>query len=209
MDEVVEFPRQILEILRQPLEDGVVTISRAMVSVKYPADFILLAAMNPCPCGYFGDKLKECSCSESQSKRYWSRLSGPIIDRIDLQIEVSRLSEDELMNKNSCSESSKTIRDRVVKARSIQVARFKEDGLISNSQITPNLISKYCSLDADGENLLRMAINKFNLSGRAYDRILKLSRTIADLKESENIKAIHIAEAVQYRNFDRMTPAAV
>lgn len=209
MDEVVEFPRQVLEILRQPLEDGEVTISRAMISVKYPADFTLLAAMNPCPCGYFGDKIKACSCSEFQAKKYWARLSGPILDRIDLQIEVSRLSEDELLNKNSNSESSKTIRERVVRARKIQVERFKEEGLVSNSQISPKHIKKYCQLDSNGENLLRMAISKFNLSGRAYDRILKLSRTIADLKESENITQVHIAEAIQYRNFDRMMPAAV
>jgi magnesium chelatase family protein len=209
MDEVVEFPRQVLEVLRQPLEDGVVTISRASISVKYPADFTLLAAMNPCPCGYFGDKLKPCTCSDFQAKRYWSRLSGPILDRIDLQIEVSRLSEEELLSKNTNSESSKTIRERVIKARKIQVERFKEEGIISNSQITPGLIKKYCRLDSDGEKLLRMAISKFNLSGRAFDRILKLSRTIADLKDSENIKQIHIAEAIQYRNFDRMMLATV
>jgi magnesium chelatase family protein len=209
MDEVVEFPRQVLEVLRQPLEDGVVTISRASISVKYPADFILLAAMNPCPCGYYGDKLKPCICSEFQAKRYWSRLSGPILDRIDLQIEVSRLSEDELLSKTGGAEDSKTIRARVVKARNIQVERLKEEGLVSNSQMTPSLIKKYCTLDSDSEALLRMAISKFNLSGRAYDRILKLSRTIADLKESENIKSAHIAEAIQYRNFDRTMLATV
>ncbi len=209
LDEIVEFPRQVLEVLRQPLEDGMVTISRAMISVKYPADFILLAAMNPCPCGYYGDKLKACSCSDFQAKRYWSRLSGPILDRIDLQIEVSRLSEDELINKNNVSESSKTIRERVINARKIQVNRFSDDGFVSNSQMTPGLIKKYCALDSDGENLLKTAISKFNLSGRAYDRILKLSRTIADLKENENIKAIHIAEAIQHRNFDRLMLANV
>lgn len=209
MDEVVEFPRQVLEILRQPLEDGEVTISRAMVSVKYPADFIMLAAMNPCPCGFFGDKLKPCTCSEFQAKRYWSKLSGPILDRIDLQIEVPRLSEDELLSKNHCAESSKVIRERVVKARKIQVERFREEGLVSNSQMTPGLIKKYCQLDSDAENLLRTAITKFNLSGRAYDRILKLSKTIADLKDSAEIKSVHIAEAIQYRNFDRMMLATV
>ena len=209
MDEAVEFPRQVLEVLRQPLEDGVVTISRASVSVKYPADFILLAAMNPCPCGYYGDKQKPCICSEFQAKRYWAKLSGPILDRIDLQIEVARLSEEELMSKNANAENSKTIRERVVEARKIQVERFKEDGIVSNSQMTPNLIKKYCQLDSDGENLLRTAIAKFNLSGRAYDRILKLSRTVADLKASEDIKSIHIAESIQYRNFDRTMLAAV
>lgn len=209
MDEVVEFPRQVLEVLRQPLEDGLVAISRASVSVKYPADFILLAAMNPCPCGYYGDKLKPCVCSEFQAKRYWARLSGPILDRIDLQIEVTRLSEDELLSKNSNAEDSKTIRARVVKARKIQVERFKQEGIVSNSQMTPNLIKKYCHLDSDAESLLRTAISKFNLSGRAYDRILKLSRTVADLKESESIKSIHIAESIQYRNFDRTMLATV
>jgi len=209
MDEVVEFPRQVLEVLRQPLEDGVVTISRASISVKYPADFTLLAAMNPCPCGYFGDKLKECTCSDFQAKRYWARLSGPILDRIDLQIEVSRLSEEELLNKNNTAESSQEIRTRVIKARTLQVNRYRDDGIVSNSQLSPKLMKKYCSLDHNGENLLRMAINKFNLSGRAYDRILKLSRTIADLKESENIEQSHIAEAIQYRNFDRMMLAGV
>jgi len=209
MDEVVEFPRQVLEVLRQPLEDGVVTISRASISVKYPADFTLLAAMNPCPCGYHGDTLKKCTCSEFQAKRYWSRLSGPILDRIDLQIEVSRLSEEELLNKNSTAESSQDIRIRVIKARKLQVHRYRHDGIVSNSQLSPALMKKYCSLDQSGENLLRMAINKFNLSGRAYDRILKLSRTIADLKESEHITQSHIAEAIQYRNFDRMMLAEV
>lgn len=209
LDEVVEFPRQVLEVLRQPLEDGVVTISRAQTSVKYPADFIFLAAMNPCPCGYFGDKLKACTCSDFQAKRYWSRLSGPILDRIDIQIEVSRLSEEELLNKNNASEDSKTIRARVINARKAQVERFKLEGIVSNSQMTPKLVKKYCSLDSDGEKLLRMAISKFNLSGRAYDRILKLSRTIADLKESENIKSMHIAEAVQYRNFDKLMLTSV
>jgi len=209
LDEVVEFPRQVLEVLRQPLEDGVVTISRAAVSVTYPADFILLAAMNPCPCGYYGDKAKDCVCSDLQSKRYWARLSGPILDRIDLQIEVPRLSEEELMSKNTGAEDSKTIRNRVVAARKIQVERFKNEGLVSNSQMTPKLTKKYCKLDSDGENLLRMAISKFNLSGRAYDRILKLSRTVADLKGSEEIKQIHVAEAMHYRNFDRTVLAAV
>lgn len=209
LDEAVEFPRQVLEVLRQPLEDGVVTISRASVSVKYPADFILLAAMNPCPCGFLGDTLKACTCSDFQAKRYWSRLSGPILDRIDLQIEVSRLSEEELLSKNTNSESSKTIRERVVKARKIQVERFKNEGIVSNSQMSPKNIKKYCQLDSNAENLLRTAISKFNLSGRAYDRILKISRTIADLKGSEDIGQVHIAEAIQYRNFDRMMLATV
>ncbi len=204
LDEVVEFPREVLEVLRQPLEDGMVTISRALMSIKYPADFMLLAAMNPCPCGYFGDSKKDCVCSDYQIKRYWSRLSGPLIDRIDLQIEVARLSEEELLNKKPSGETSLDIRKRVVKARKIQVNRFKEGNIVSNAQMSPKLIKKYCKLDAGSENLLKTAITRFNLSGRSYDRILKLSRTIADLKQSENIASAHIAEAIQYRNIDRI-----
>ncbi len=204
LDEVAEFPRQVLEVLRQPLEDGTVVISRAQISVRYPADFILLAAMNPCPCGYFGDSLKECTCGDYQIKRYWSRLSGPLLDRIDMQIEVSRLSEDELLNKKPTGESSENIRERVVKARKIQVERFKDENITSNSQMIPSQIKKYCPLSEDCENLLKNAINKLNLSGRAYDRILKLSRTIADIQGKKDIDASHIAEAIQYRNLDRV-----
>lgn len=204
LDEVVEFPRQVLEVLRQPLEDGVVTISRAQMSIKYPADFVLLAAMNPCPCGHFGDTKKPCICSDFQVKRYWSRLSGPLLDRIDMQIEVARLSEDELLNKEATGESSATIRERVITARNMQVSRFKNDGIVSNSQMTPKLVKKHCKLDSSAEDILRTAIARFNLSGRSYDRILKLSRTIADLKASENITPSHIAEAIQYRNIERI-----
>ncbi len=208
LDEVVEFPRQVLEVLRQPLEDGVVTISRAQTSIKYPADFVLLAAMNPCPCGYYGDTKKACICSDFQVKRYWSRLSGPLLDRIDLQIEVARLSEDELLNRQATGESSAAIRERVIKARDRQVKRFSADGIVSNSQMSPALIKKHCRLDASAEDILRTAIAKFNLSGRSYDRILKLSRTIADLKASENIAPGHIAEAIQYRNIERIMVTA-
>ncbi len=204
LDEVVEFPRNVLEVLRQPLEDGVVTISRVQTSIKYPADFILLAAMNPCPCGHFGDTKKECICSDFQVKRYWSRLSGPLLDRIDLQIEVARLSEDELLSGEASGESSAAIRERVVRARDIQVKRFQNDGIVSNSQMPPGLIKKYCGLDSPAEEILRTAIARFNLSGRSYDRILKLSRTIADLKCSGNITPSNIAEAVQYRNIERI-----
>lgn len=204
LDEVVEFPRNVLEVLRQPLEDGEVVISRAQISVKYPADFMLLAAMNPCPCGYFGDTKKQCSCSESLAKRYWSRLSGPLLDRIDIQIDVPRLKEEELLNHAPSGESSKSVRDRVIKARDIQIGRFKNENIISNSQMTPKLIKKYCKLDSASESLLRNAISKLNLSARAYDRILKLSRTIADLQGKKDIEASHIAEAVQYRTLDRV-----
>ncbi|OGI03049.1 MAG: magnesium chelatase [Candidatus Melainabacteria bacterium GWF2_32_7] len=204
LDEVVEFPRNVLEVLRQPLEDGNVVISRAQISVKYPADFILLAAMNPCPCGYYGDTIKQCSCNDFQAKRYWSRLSGPLLDRIDIQIDVPRLKEEELLNHSPSGETSKTVRERVIKAREIQVSRFKDENMVSNSQMTPKLIKKYCKLNTDSENMLRNAISRLNLSARAYDRILKLSRTIADLQGKKDIEASHIAEAIQYRTLDRV-----
>lgn len=203
LDEAVEFPRQVLEVLRQPLEDGVVTISRAQTSIKYPADFILLAAMNPCPCGFYGDSQKQCTCSEFQAQRYWGRLSGPLLDRIDLQIEVPRLKEEELLNKNFEAESSADVRKRVIQARNMQLNRFKDKGIITNSQMTPRMVKKFCKLSNDCEELLKVAITRFNLSGRAYDRILKLSRTIADLEGCEDILSKHIAEAVQYRSISR------
>lgn len=201
LDEIVEFPRSVLEVLRQPLEDGEVVISRAQTRIKYPADFMLLGAMNPCPCGYLGDSKKQCTCNDFQIQRYRSRLSGPLLDRIDIQIEVPRLTSDELLNKNYKSESSADIRKRVVKAREIQVERYKNYPVLTNAQLNAELIKIFCKLDEAGEKLLRTAIQKFNLSGRSYDRILKLSRTIADLENSENIESSHIAQALQYRNF--------
>lgn len=203
LDELVEFPRNVLEVLRQPLEDGCVTISRAQTSIKYPADFTLLAAMNPCPCGFYGDSKKACTCNEFQVKRYWGRLSGPLLDRIDIQITVPRLSEDELLNKTTEAESSFDIRKRVVEARKIQLERFKGEDITSNSQMTPKHIKKYCPLSEKCEGLLRAAISRLNLSGRAYDRIIKLARTIADLDCSKEIDGRHIAEAIQYRSIDR------
>ena len=199
LDEIVEFPRAVLEVLRQPLEDGEVTISRVHTSIKYPADFMLLAAMNPCPCGFLGDKQKQCSCSQFQIDRYRARLSGPLLDRIDLQIDVQSLTADELLNTKPSTETSKDIKKRVIKARQIQKERFKKDGIFTNSQMTPKLVKKYCVLDEKSQELLKMAVSKFDLSGRAYDRVLKLSRTIADLKESKNITSEHIAQALQYR----------
>lgn len=201
LDEIVEFPRPVLEVLRQPLEDGEVVISRAQTSIKYPADFILLGAMNPCPCGYLGDSQKQCTCSEFQIQRYRSRLSGPLLDRIDIQIEVPRLTTEELLNTKVKSESSAQIRERVVKARKIQSQRYKDYPIFTNSQLTAELIKKFCKLDENCETLLKTAISRFNLSGRSYDRILKLSRTIADLDGCENIESTHIAQALQYRNF--------
>ncbi len=201
LDEMVEFPRPVLEVLRQPLEDSEIVISRTKHSVKYPAKFILLGAMNPCPCGYLGDKEKQCTCSEYQINRYLSRLSGPLLDRIDLQIEVPRLSSEELLNHNKQEESSKEIRKRVIRARKIQIERYKEDGILTNSELTPKLIKKYCKIDKNSEDIFRTAIVKYQLSGRRYDRVLKLARTIADLEGETNINQAHLMQALQYRVF--------
>ncbi len=201
LDEMVEFPRQTLEVLRQPLEDGVVTISRAQTSVQYPANFILLGAMNPCPCGFLGDSKKNCTCSEFQINRYRSRLSGPLLDRIDIQIKVQRLEDDELLNNQTNSETSETIRKRVIQARKIQKERYKNDGILVNSELTPKLIKKYCKIDDKTKQFLKNAINQFELSARAYDRLLKISRTIADLEGASEINVSHIAQALQLRNF--------
>lgn len=201
MDEIVEFPRQVLEVLRQPLEDAKVVISRTNHSITYPAKFMLLAAMNPCPCGYLGDKEKQCTCSEFQISRYLAKLSGPLLDRIDLQIEVPRLTTDELMNSKSEEESSFEIRKRVINARKIQATRYKNDGILTNSELSPNLIKKYCKIDKSCEPILKTAIVKYHLSGRRYDRILKLARTIADIENSSEIKQNHLMQALQYRTF--------
>lgn len=201
LDEMVEFPRNVLEVLRQPLEDGEVVISRAQISIKYPADFMLLGAMNPCPCGFLGDSQKRCTCNEFQIQRYRSRLSGPLLDRIDLQIEVPRLSPEELLNMKGDAEPSGEIRKRVVQARQIQAQRYKNTSILTNSELNSDLIKKFCKIDEASENLLKSAIIKFNLSGRSYDRILKLSRTIADLEGANEIQQSHIAQALQYRTF--------
>ena len=203
LDEMVEFPRNVLEVLRQPLEDGEVSISRAKNSIKYPAKFILLGAMNPCPCGYLGDKQKQCTCSEFQIQRYLAKLSGPLLDRIDLQIEVPRLTSDELLNHKEQEESSAQIRERVVKARKIQTERYKNEGILTNSELTPKLVKKYCQIDKSAEEMFRIAIVKYQLSGRRYDRTLKLARTIADLENSEIITQTHLMQALQYRMFNQ------
>lgn len=201
LDEFVEFPRNVLEVLRQPLEDGKIIIARAKMRLEFPSDFILLGAMNPCPCGYLGDNEKPCTCSEHQIKQYRSKLSGPLLDRIDIVIEVPRLNINELMAKdNTEAESSAQIRERVVKARDIQLERYKGLGIYTNSQLTPKLIKKYCKLDEASTSIIKDAVKKFNLSARAYDRLLKLARTIADLDASENIQVTHIAQAIQYRS---------
>lgn len=201
LDEMTEFSRFVLENLRQPLEDREVSISRVNNTVKYPANFILIGAMNPCPCGFLGDSQKQCTCTEYQIQKYRSKLSGPLIDRIDLQIEVQRLTPDELLNINPDAESSADIRKRVVKARQIQIERYKNCGILTNSQLNSKLIKQFCQIDKQTETFLKSAIIKFQLSGRAYDRILKLARTIADLENSENISQLHIAQALQYRSY--------
>ena len=199
LDEMVEFPRQVLEVLRQPLEDGEVVISRAKNSIKYPAKFMLVGAMNPCPCGFLGDKEKECTCSDFQIQRYHSRLSGPLLDRIDLIINVPRLTTDELISTKADSEPSAKIRERVVKARKIQAKRYEKEGIFTNSELNTKQIKKYCKLDEKTSEFLKQAAQKYQLSGRKFDRVLKLSRTIADLNESENITLEHVTLALQYR----------
>lgn len=201
LDEIIEFPRQVLEVLRQPLEDGEISISRASTRVKYPAKFTLIGAMNPCPCGYLGDSEKHCTCQEFQIQRYRSKISGPLLDRIDIQIEVPRLKTDDLINKNYESESSEQIRNRIIKAREIQSNRYKNCGIHTNSELTPKLIKKFCKLNQDCENLIKAAGKKFNISGRGFDRLLKLARTIADLNGDEDILVSHLSQALQYRNF--------
>ncbi|MEW5820754.1 MAG: YifB family Mg chelatase-like AAA ATPase [Cyanobacteriota bacterium] len=203
LDEAVEFPRNVLEVLRQPLEDKIVTISRAQLSITYPADFILLLAMNPCPCGHRGDAIKQCICAETKVQKYWSKLSGPLLDRIDIQIEVTRLDEKEIIGHTPTGDTSETIRNRVNNARQIQINRFKEKGIVCNSQMNTKLIKKYCTLNSESENLLLTAIKQLQLSARAYDRILRLARSIADLANEKDIKVNHIAEALQYRNINK------
>ena len=199
LDEMPEFPRSVLEVLRQPLEENFVTISRAQNTIKYPANFILIGAMNPCPCGFLGDKKKECKCSEFQINRYKSRLSGPLLDRIDIQINVPRLTDEELINIKPDVENSSDIRKKVIKARNIQLERYKNENIYTNSELTPKLINKYCKIDETSKEMLKNAINRFNLSARSYDRILKISRTIADLDLCENIEPKHIASALSFR----------
>jgi magnesium chelatase family protein len=203
LDELPEFKRSVLEVMRQPMEDRVVTIARAKMSVEYPAAFMLVSAMNPCPCGYYNHPEKACVCSPGVVKKYLNRISGPLMDRIDLHVEVIPVLVKDLTELPK-GEPSKVIRERVIKARMIQQARFaNHDSVHSNSQMSRKVLEKYCSLSDEGRNLLKTAMEKLSLSARAYDRILKVSRTIADLEGSENIKPNHLAEAIQYRSLDR------
>ncbi len=206
LDELPEFHRDVLEVMRQPLEDGQVSIARAAQTLTFPARFQLVAAMNPCPCGFLLDggkaESKPCTCTAPQIRRYLSRISGPLLDRIDIHIEVPRLSSEELMGKRA-GESSACVRKRVVAARKRQTERMLGSGLTCNAQLKAKGLRDYCDMDSGTKDLLKAAIAQFSLSGRGYDRILKVSRTIADLEESEGIELHHVAEAINYRAFDR------
>ncbi|MBS1946269.1 MAG: YifB family Mg chelatase-like AAA ATPase [Bacteroidetes bacterium] len=203
LDELPEFKRTVLEVMRQPMEERKVTISRAKVAVDFPASFMLIASMNPCPCGFYNHPEKECTCPPGAVQKYLNKISGPLLDRIDLHVEVTPVPFSELASKKN-SESSAHIRDRVIQARDRQAERFKNNaGTYSNAQMSSKLLKEVCLIDKVGENLLKAAMEKLNLSARAYDRILKVSRTIADLTGNENIKPEHLAEAIQYRSLDR------
>jgi magnesium chelatase family protein len=203
LDELPEFKRTVLEVMRQPLEDRVVTVSRAKFSVEYPASFMLVASMNPCPCGYYNHPDKQCMCTPGLVQKYLNRISGPLLDRIDIHIEVVPVPFDKL-SETRVHETSSDIRKRASEARIIQENRFKgNQGVYCNAQMSSKQLRKYCEIDAAGQSLLKNAMEKLGLSARAYDRILKVSRTIADLDQSDNIKPNHLAEAIQYRSLDR------
>ncbi|TAH63834.1 MAG: ATP-binding protein [Gottschalkiaceae bacterium] len=203
LDELPEFSKNVIEVLRQPMEDGAVTISRVNATLTYPTRFMLIASMNPCPCGYYGDPVHECSCSQKNIERYLGKISGPLLDRIDIHIEVTPVNYSELDNHTDKIESSKEIRERVNKARDIQVNRYKGENIFSNSQLSPKNINKYCKLDTKGKKLIKEAFERLGLSARAYNKVLKVARTIADLDGKENIESCHLAEAIQYRSLDR------
>lgn len=202
LDELPEFNKKVIESLRGPLEDKTVTISRLNMAVTYPCKFVLLASMNPCPCGFYGSDTQKCNCTKEQIRKYLSKISGPLLDRIDLQIEVSRVPYQKL-DSNKKEETSEEIRKRVNKARKIQLERYKGQEIFSNSELPPALIEKYCKLDSKSKKILEDAFEKLGLSARAYGRVLKVARTIADLDNSRNIKTQHLAEAIQYRSLDR------
>lgn len=205
LDELPEFSRSVLEVMRQPLEDRKISISRSRFTVEYPASFMLVSSMNPCPCGYYNHPEKECVCPNGAVQKYLNKISGPLLDRIDIHIEIVPVPFEKISDK-SLTESSKSIRERVIRARDIQALRFRdEDGVYCNAQMTPKLLAKYASPDEAGLQLLKTAMEKFSLSARAYDRILKVSRTIADLDNSDTVKPKHLAEAINYRNLDRET----
>ena len=202
LDELPEFNKNTLEVMRGPLEDGIVTISRVNATLTYPCNFMLVASMNPCPCGYYGSKNKECNCTNEMITKYMGKISGPLLDRIDIQIEVSPVKYTKL-DSNEKEESSYEIKTRVNKARKIQLERYKCEKIFSNALLTPKLIEKYCKLNEGGKKIMQIAFERLGLSARAYSRILKVARTIADLDFSENIQEKHIAEAIQYRSLDK------
>jgi magnesium chelatase family protein len=204
LDELPEFKRTVLEVMRQPMEERKVTISRAKVALDFPSNFMLIASMNPCPCGFYNHPERECTCPPGAVQKYLNKVSGPLLDRIDLHVEVTPVAFSELSNTNNKGETSSAIRDRVIKAREIQEARYKDtEGVYANAHISSKMLREICVISAAGENLLKRAMEKLNLSARAYDRILKVSRTIADLAASDDIKTEHLAEAIQYRSLDR------
>lgn len=207
LDELPEFKRTVLEVLRQPMEDRKITISRAKQSMDFPANFMLIASMNPCPCGFYNHPEKQCSCSSQMVQKYLNKISGPLLDRIDLHVEVTPVPIKDLTNENNNAkqENSATIRTRVIQARGKQIKRFNSLGIYTNAQMSSKMIKEMCVLNHTSQNLLKSAMTTLQLSARAYDRILKVSRTIADLENSDNIEVPHIAEAIQYRSLDRET----
>jgi magnesium chelatase family protein len=202
LDELAEFRKNVLEVLRQPMEDGDVTIARALTSITYPARFMLVAAMNPCPCGYFSDPNHECTCSYTRIHRYRSKVSGPLMDRIDIHVDVPAVRYKDLANQHD-AEPSASIRERVNRSRAVQSERFKRTKIYCNAQMSNRQIKKYCPIDGGSHSLLEMAIDKLGLSARAFNRILKIARTIADLEQAADISVQHVSEAIQYRSLDR------
>jgi magnesium chelatase family protein len=202
LDELPEFKKNALEALRQPMEEGAITITRSSITASFPAKFMLVAAMNPCPCGYFGDRIRTCRCSAQQIRQYQAKISGPLLDRIDLHIEVPSVKYRALSDKE-LGESSSTIKDRVNYARDLQKKRFGSKSILCNARMTEKQIKNFCPIEEDSHKLIEMAIEKLGLSARAVNRILKVSRTIADLENKENIESAHVAEAIQYRSLDR------
>lgn len=202
LDELTEFNKNTLEVLRGPLEDKTVTIARINATLSYPCNFMLVASMNPCPCGFYGSKEKECTCSTQAIKKYMGKISGPLLDRIDIQVEVTPAKYEKLQS-NEIVETSEQIKERVNRARNIQRKRYKNLEIYSNSELSPKLIEQYCKLDEKGKRILQRAFETLGLSARAHGRILKVARTIADLDGKENIEVSHIAEAIQYRNLDK------
>lgn len=204
LDELPEFRRDTLEVLRQPLEDGVITISRVNATLTYPCNIMLVAAMNPCPCGNLDNPHRQCTCSQNQIRRYRAKISGPLLDRIDIQIDLPTIKYEDI-SALPYGDSSAVIKERVNKARKIQTERYKEENITSNSQLTSSLLDKYCRLGETEDRLLHTAYDRLGLSARAHSKILKVARTIADLDGSDDIKSVHLAEAIQYRNLDRKT----